>query len=80
MREVIIDVESPVSLNFYNSGIDVIPVITVSDHITGTWNDNDFSLNEGTYEPVELKIQHGNNIIETIGNASLKIEYLNKRL
>lgn len=80
MREVTFNLESPTELNFYNSGIDVIPVITTSALITGTWNGEAFTLQAGTYEPVELKVKHGSNVIITNGTADFHISYLNKRL
>lgn len=80
MREVVLKEKAPVTLEFYNSGIDVVPIVTVDAFASGTWNGKSFSLAVGTHQPVDLKILHGNNVISITGSANVEIDYLNKRL
>lgn len=70
-----IKVDGELELELYNLKMKVIPIITVSNKMNVQFNNENYLLDEGENEILDIELLEGKNILKFVGQGIISIEY-----
>lgn len=70
-----IEVNGALELELYNLKMKVIPIIIVSNKMNVEFNNENYLLDNGENEVLDIELLEGKNILKFIGQGTVSIEY-----